>query len=160
MDVKCRYEIRPAYRNEWDDAMALAWKTFMQFEAKDYPVEGIESFKNFITDQLLYKMFVMGSYQLFCAFDDNKMVGMISLRNETHISLLFVDSKYHRRGIGRALMEYLANYLVTEMGKDFMTVNAAPYGIEFYHACGFFDIGPIEYSDGISTVPMKMQLRI
>ena len=28
--------VRPAYREEWDDAMALAWRTFMRFEAQDY----------------------------------------------------------------------------------------------------------------------------
>ena len=27
--------VRPAYREEWDDAMALAWRTFMRFEAQD-----------------------------------------------------------------------------------------------------------------------------
>ena len=38
-----RIAVRPAYRSEWDDAMALAWRTFMQFEACDCTLEGIES---------------------------------------------------------------------------------------------------------------------
>ena len=42
--------VRPAYREEWDDAMALAWRTFMRFEAQDYTQEGIKSFQDFITD--------------------------------------------------------------------------------------------------------------
>ncbi len=59
-----RIAVRPAYRNEWDDAMALAWRTFMQFEARDCTPEGIESFQDFITDEVLHKMFMLGSYQL------------------------------------------------------------------------------------------------
>ena len=48
------YPIRSAYRDEWDDAMALAWKTFMQFEADVYTAEGIRSFEDFITDTTLH----------------------------------------------------------------------------------------------------------
>lgn len=54
-----RVTVRPAYRGEWDDAMALAWRVFMQFEARDYTPEGIESFQDFITDSMLYRMFLM-----------------------------------------------------------------------------------------------------
>lgn len=151
-----KYEIRPAYRNEWEDAMALAWKTFMRFEARDYTKEGIESFQNFISDNVLYKMFLMGSYQLFGAFDGDKMIGMISLRNETHISLLFVDEQYHMQGIGRALITYVKDYLTNEVGRDFMTVNGAPYALGFYHCCGFKDMGPEETNDGIRYTPMKL----
>lgn len=42
-----RISIRPAYRDEWDDAMALAWRTFMQYEACDFTPEGVESFQDF-----------------------------------------------------------------------------------------------------------------
>ena len=80
-----RIAVRPAYRSEWDDAMALAWRTFMQFEACDCTLEGIESFQDFITDTVLYKMFMLGSYQLFGAYDNGRMVGMISPVSYTHL---------------------------------------------------------------------------
>ena len=38
-----RIIIRPARREEWDDAMALAWRTFMKFEAEDYTDKGIKA---------------------------------------------------------------------------------------------------------------------
>lgn len=148
-------QVRPAYRNEWEDAMELAWKTFLKFEAKDYTREGVESFKNFISDNILYKMFIMGAYQLFGAYDHGKMIGMISLRNETHISLLFVDAAYHMQGIGRALMNYLTSYASQEEGKTFVTVNSSPYAIGFYHKLGFQDTGFEEVNDGIRYTPMK-----
>ncbi|MDE5596580.1 MAG: GNAT family N-acetyltransferase, partial [Lachnospiraceae bacterium] len=80
--------------------MALAWKTFMQFEADGYTIEGIKNFEDFITDTTLHRMFVMGAYQMFVALDHNQIIGMITLRDDSHISLLFVDEKYHRQGIG------------------------------------------------------------
>lgn len=148
------YTVRPIYRNEWDDAMMLAWRTFMRFEAKDYTKRGIESFQDFITDHVLHRMFLMGAYQVFGAYDQDKLVGIISLRNETHISLLFVDAEYHMKGIGRALMEYVVNYVCSEEGYHKVTVNAAPYAVGFYHKVGFRDTDKEQTNDGIRYTPM------
>ncbi len=152
------YQIRSAYREEWDDAMALAWKTFLQFEADVYTAEGIRNFENFITDTTLYRMFLMGAYQMFVAVEGQKIVGMITLRNGSHISLLFVDAKHHRQGIGKALINYLREYLLSEVGISRVTVNAAPYGVDFYHKLGFRDIRPEEEKDGITYTPMEFVL--
>ena len=150
------FEVRMAYRDDWDDAMALAWKTFMEFEAKDYTKEGIESFKDFVTDSVLKRMFEMGAYQLFVAVDNlGKVFVMISLRSETHISLVFVDSNYHYKGVGRALMNELWDYVIKEEGYRRVTVNAAPYAIGFYHKLGFKDTGREEMRDGIIYTPME-----
>ena len=138
--------------------MQLAWKTFMRFEADIYTAEGIRHFQDFITDTTLYRMFVMGAYQMFVALDQQKIIGMITLRNTSHISLLFVDEKYHRQGIGRALIEYLRNYLLSEAGISKVTVNAAPYGVAFYHKLGFRDLRPEEIRDGIKYTPMEFVL--
>ena len=152
------YQIRSAYREDWEEAMSLAWRTFLQFEADDYSPEGVKNFENFITDTTLYRMFVMGAYQMFVALDGEKIVGMITLRDMTHISLLFVDEKYHRQGIGRALMQYLENYLLTEMQVSRVTVNASPYGVDFYHRLGFRDLHPEQRRDGIIYTPMEFVL--
>lgn len=156
--MEASYQIRSAYRDEWQDAMALAWKTFLQFEADVYTPEGVKNFENFITDSTLYRMFVKGEYQLFIALDQHKIVGMITLRDSTHISLLFVDAAYHRKGIGRALIKYLTNYLLAEVGAYRVTVNASPYGVGFYHKIGFRDLSPEEVRDGIIYTPMEFIL--
>lgn len=153
-----RISIRPAYRNEWDDAMALAWRTFMQFEAHDYTPAGVESFLDFITDTVLHRMFMLGAYQLFGAYDSGRMIGMLSLRGETHISLLFVDEKYHKMGIGRGLIDYVSRYVLTEEGHSSITVNAAPYATGFYHRLGFVDTGAERASDGIRYTPMQRSI--
>lgn len=154
-----RVTVRPAYRQEWDDAMALAWRTFMQFEASDYTPAGVRSFQDFITDTVLHRMFVLGVYQLFGAYDAGRMVGMISLRNQTHISLLFVDEKYHNMGVGRSLIEYISDYVLNEEGHHCITVNAAPYAVDFYHKLGFFDTKEEESNDGIRYTPMERVIR-
>lgn len=152
------YQIRRAYEDEWDDAMDLAWRTFLKYEADIYSEEGVRNFEDFITDTTLHRMFIMGVYQMFVALDGNKIIGMITLRNTSHISLLFVDEKYHRMGVGSALISCLQEYLLMQTATDKVTVNAAPYGVAFYHKMGFRDIGPEEVKDGIRYTPMKFVL--
>lgn len=103
-------------------------------------------------------MFITGSYHLFVAYVGTKLVGMITLRDASHISLLFVDEKYHRQGIGRALVRYVNDFLVSGSRALRMTVNASPYGVEFYHKLGFRDVRPQEQKDGIIYTPMEFLL--
>lgn len=154
-EITQAYIVRPIYRDEWDDAMMLAWRTFMRFEAQDYTKRGIESFQDFITDQVLHRMFLMGAYQVFGAFVEDTLIGIISLRNETHISLLFVDADYHMKGVGKKLIEYVVNYVCNEEGYRKVTVNAAPYAVGFYHKVGFYDTDTEQTNDGIRYTPME-----
>lgn len=158
MSEELPYEIRFVTSEEWEEAMGLAWRTFLEFEGDVYPPEGIRSFEDFITDSALKRMFIMGAYQVMAAYHEGKMVGMISLRNETHISLLFVDKLYHRRGIGRALVQALSEYVKVEIGKNKLTVNASPYGVSFYHRLGFLDISCEKQQDGIIFTPMFLNI--
>lgn len=142
----------------WDDAMALIWKTFLRFEAGDYPEEGIHSFLEFITDERLKKLYAIGEYPVYAAFLDKKMVGVISLRSQNHISLLFVEGSHHRKGIGRALMNAAKEHVRVEGKKSFITVNASPYGIEFYHRIGFVDTDNMTQKEGIIYTPMRCEI--
>lgn len=159
MEVQAEnYHLRMALEEDWEEAMELAWQTFLVFEANDYCQEGIDNFRDFISDQWLKKMFLKGDYQMMVALDDSRIIGLITLRNKCHISLLFVDKEYHHKGVGSGLIQALGEYLVKEMGITYMTVNAAPYAEGFYHKVGFWDLGPRQEKDGIIFTVMKRNL--
>lgn len=149
------YVIRKASEEEWDEAMAMTWKTFIRFEAADYTKEGVRSFFDFITDSMLRRMFLNGVYPMFIAKDNEQVIGVITLRNDSHISLLFVDEAYHRQGVGRHLMYTVWEYVRKQKGMTEVTVNSSPYGVGFYHKLGFCDTGAEETRDGIRYTPMK-----
>lgn len=155
MNQEEAFEIHFAHKEDWEDAMGLAWKTFLEFEAEDYAPEGIRSFEDFISDTGLKRMFLSGDYQMLVATSRGRMVGMVTLRNQTHISLLFVEKSCHRQGIGRALVGGMADYAKKRFGARFLTVNASPYGVSFYHKIGFKDLGSQQQRDGIIYTPME-----
>ena len=152
------FYIRNAEEKDWDEAMELAFQTFLKYEAKEYGQEGIKNFSTFVTDSMLKKLFLIGEYKLFLAEWNHEIIGLISLRSGNHISLLFVDEKYHRLGVGSALVSYLQDYILRNSSFLKITVNAAPYGIPFYHHIGFKDMGPLTQKDGISFIPMEFYL--
>lgn len=151
-------EIRELKEQEWDSAMALVWKVFLRFEAGDYDEKGIKSFMDFISDERLKKMFLAGEYKVLVAATEETIRGVITLRNENHISLLFVDSDFHKQGIGRKLICAMADYVRSQGRKQEMTVNASPYGVGFYHKIGFTDTALRQMRDGIIYTPMRYSL--
>lgn len=149
--------IRPIHVSEWEEAMRLSWDTFIIYEAPEYSKEGIQAFKNFVRDPILKSLFIDGKYKVLAAFDGKLMVGIIGARNETHISLLFVDSEYHRRGIARNLVYMMFEQTKNEYGKREMTVNSSPYAVGFYHKLGFIDTDVEQTTDGIRYTPMVVR---
>lgn len=150
--------IRRIKPEEWTEAMALAWKTFLRFEASDYEPEGVKAFYRFVTDSDLEKMFLLGEYIAYGAFDKDKIVGIAGLRSGNFLSILFVDEEYHHRGLATALVGELSEYVRQERGKSRMLVYAAPYAIGFYHRIGFIDIGEMRYECGMHYIPMELRL--
>ena len=154
-----KYQIRKATIADWDKATELAWKTFLKFEADEYGEEGTRHFRDFLADEMLRRMFIIGEYPMYVALDGDDYVGIISLRNKKHISLLFVDEKYHKQGIATALMQKMQQYVVDEYMGHILTVNAAPYATGFYHKIGFVDVAPQLMKDGIYYTPMEWVFR-
>lgn len=156
--VDGRYVVRSATKDEWEDAMALAWRSFKKFVADDYTDVGVKEFYDFISDNGIYKMFLIGEYRLWVAELDGEIVGMISVRAKRHISLLFVDEKHMRKGIGRDLI-YAASEYMLENGETYATVNASPYGVNFYHAVGFKDTREEYVDSGMRITPMRWDFK-
>lgn len=149
------YEIRWAREEEWSPTMKMIWRTFLKFEGKDYTREGIKNFFDFITDDDLHAAFLRGDYRLMVALDGETVIGAGSIRCRNHLSLLFVEEAYHRRGVGSAILMKLCDYLKKEVGERFMSLKAAPYAVDFYRKCGFMVIRPEEEYSGIRVTSME-----
>lgn len=152
------YEIRWARESEWTPAMKMIWRTFLEYDGKDYTEEGIKNFFEFITDNELYTAFLRGEYQMMVALVEGRVIGAGSIRNRNHLSLLFVDGAYHRMGIGRAILRHLCDYLEREMGERYISLKAAPYAVDFYRKLGFRTVKPEEEISGIRVTAMIKML--
>ncbi|SHJ32340.1 Acetyltransferase (GNAT) domain-containing protein [Clostridium amylolyticum] len=140
-------EIKKIDRNQRDTAIQLVSAVFMQFEAPDYSVEGVETFKR----TTIYNNDFLDSLNMYGAYESETLLGVIATRNKgNHIALFFVDGKHHRQGIGKKLFQIV---LENSTAKE-ITVNSSPYAVEVYHRLGFVDIAPEEKTNEIRYIPM------
>ncbi|MCR2033559.1 GNAT family N-acetyltransferase [Anaerofustis stercorihominis] len=136
-------EIRSIKESELLSALDLVWKVFLKYEAPSYSKEGIEEFKSFLRNKE-----EISRLKIYGYFEDKDVIGVIAIR-ENHICLFFVDDKYHRKGIGRKLF----NYVRCIVSED-ITVNSSPYAVKVYHKLGFTDTDKEQTTNGIIYTPM------
>lgn len=139
--------IRILTGQEIPESLALAWTVFQQYEAPDYSEAGIEAFRRSLQDPGY-----TGQLTLYGAFENGILIGMLATRDEgRHIALFFVDGRFQRRGIGRAL--FAEAHAACLHGP--ITVNAAPYAVEIYRRLGFVQADAEQLTDGLRYIPMR-----
>lgn len=139
--------IRKLEKNEFRQAADLSLKVFTYCGTEDFNAEGLETFNSFIyADELMNELTVYG------AFDGEKLIGVLGIKNERkHISLFFINPEYHRKGIGSKLFDFvLQNQPMQEL-----TVNSSSYAVSFYQSIGFEKVSEKQETNGLKYTPMK-----
>ncbi|MCL2662029.1 MAG: GNAT family N-acetyltransferase [Oscillospiraceae bacterium] len=140
-------------RDKLYDTLALIRDVFIEFEAPDYSEEGIAEFLDFLEPLSITGMLDDGEMRIWTCEYEGRIIGAIAA-GEKHVNLLFVDGKFHRKGIARRLLEVMIeNYKPTEI-----TVNSSPYAVEAYKKLGFVANGSEREENGIRFTPMKRVL--
>lgn len=121
MEIEIR---RIEENNNKKDALKLVLEVFMEFEAKDYEVKGVNAFKEILKDRKF-----INSLKMFGAYNNDELVGVIALRSEmSHIALFFVKANCHKKGIGKKLF----TKVLEESKALSISVNSSPYAVKIY----------------------------
>jgi GNAT superfamily N-acetyltransferase len=140
-------EIRQLFHEQLPDVRILVSVVFMEYEAPDYSEQGIKEF----FDTALNNDDFMKNLQIYGAYQNNSLIGIIAMRNEgSHIALFFVDGNYHNQGIGKSLF----NIVKEKCKANKITVNSSPYAQDVYHCLGFVDTDTEQIINGIRFIPM------
>ncbi len=142
-------QIQPA---ETAVVSALAREAFDQFVATHYQTEGVTEFHCYASAEALSQRQESG-YITLVAEDSGELVGMLHLRELSHISMLFVQSPRQRGGIGRGLIA-AAGAFAGDTDCEF-TVNSSPNAVSAYQRLGFRITGAEQCLHGIRFVPMQ-----
>lgn len=154
------YEIRMLKANELEEALCLVWDVFQEFEASEYSKEGVHEFRAFIDPGSLCQKIANNEFLIWGCFINDKVIGVIASRPPCHISLLFVDKQFHRKGLAKAMFNEMASYYRSFTEYTEVTVNSSPYAVDAYHRMGFIDTAAEQEINGIRFVPMKRFLEM
>lgn len=145
------FEIKKAQLEDLEEISNLAKKIYLKYNSSLDTDEGINNILTFINyDNILMRTYIDGSL-ILKAIKNNTIIGFIEIRNYNHISLLFIDDKYFRLGLGKKLFEKVKD--ITKSDK--YSVNSSDYAIEFYKKLGFVAIyDNIKVENGVHFHPM------
>ena len=147
-------EIRDVTAADLVDVTALIVKVFAKYVGPGFAPAGVDNFLAFVEPAAISLRLAVKSFML-TARCRGQLVGVVEVSDGHHIALLFVNEAFHRRGIGRRLVEAaLARCELLPPGE--LTVNSSPYAVPVYGRLGFCRLGPEEEKDGIRFVPMAL----
>lgn len=152
------YQIRKLDMIGLKEALALVWGVFEEFEAPDYSDEGVQAFKDYIKYDSIKQMIQEEKLFMWTCSEKEKLVGVLAVRPPCHISLLFVDRDFHRRGIARLMFNEMIDHYRAYGIYSEITVNSSPYAVQAYHRLGFEDTDAEQTVNGIRFIPMKRKL--
>jgi predicted GNAT family N-acyltransferase len=136
----------------------LIRKVYDEFVAPDYSDEGNQHFYEWIKPENIAER-QKENRNILVAKVNNKLAGMIEIRQNNRISLLFVDKQYQKHGIARQLFERsLKNSHINDPDLNRYFVHASPYSIPVYKKIGFIETGEMTIQNGISYLPMEIIL--
>ena len=146
-------------QGEENEISDFVWRVFEEYEAKDYSPQGIAEFKSFIEPEFLAKRYAQIGFFLLCCKEDEKLAGVLAIRDFSHISLLFVARDFQRRGIAHRLLELAIEHCRSLDGNlDAITVNSSRYAIKVYEKLRFEKTGPELEKNGIRHTPMRLKI--
>jgi RluA family pseudouridine synthase len=153
---------RPMAAGEAGAVAALARRVFDSCVAMEVSNAGRRSFLAYARPVRILERLDRG-HRVLVAVMEGRLAGMIEVRDDTHIAMLFVERDAQRHGVARTLIaaafsgegwESPADAHAAVGAGTAITVNATPGSIAAYAHLGFRPTGPARDSDGLRVLPM------
>lgn len=151
------YQIRLMESGEEAQVCKLVERVFMQSEASEFSQPGVSRFLSYVNPVRMAERVAQDlSFVLVSAAADIP-VGMVEVRNYSHIALLYVDDEHQRRGLASQLLDQAIS-MCREKNPALrrITVNASPIGLPVYARWGFHPIGDELEMDGVRFTHMAL----
>lgn len=154
-------EIRELTPQELPEASSIIIGGFLQFDREGASPEGLTEFTRMMEPRSLRAMTVDGSLCLYGLFPPGGgLAGVLGVRQERHIVLLFVRAEDQGKGYGERLIHDLQERCLALNPEELtLTVNASPHAVTYYARFGFLPLGEKMLIGGLPMVPMAWRVK-
>ena len=137
-------------------AIKLVNEVFSEFVAVDYSEEGRETFATYLKDKHheISSKLSTGEKKMWAYYQNDEIVGVIAIKNNSHLTLMFVAKEYHKKGIARKMFNFVLEGVRKARDITQITVNASPYAVQAYEHLGFSKTREQQELNGIIFIPM------
>ncbi|MCL2562558.1 MAG: GNAT family N-acetyltransferase [Oscillospiraceae bacterium] len=152
--------IREVPDKDIERAINLVNTVFSEFVATDYSEQGRATFASYlkVKHQEVGADLTSGRKRMWAYYHGDDIIGVIATQDVSHISLMFVDKRYHRQGIAKQMFLFVLEVLKEDENVTKITVNSSLYAVGAYEHLGFTKTAEQQEKDGILFVPMMRPL--
>ena len=97
-------------------------------------------------------------FRYHIATSGERLIGVVAVRDNTHLFHLFVAEQFQRQGIASELWGVAMNRCLDEGNVGEFTVNSSRYALGFYKKLGFVASSGPQEKNGITFYPMELIL--
>jgi GNAT superfamily N-acetyltransferase len=148
-----RYQIGSGYEKE---ILNLVRNVFDEYCSADCDQFGLKVFYDFI-EEYNFTERNQTNCATFIAKVGEAIAGVLEIRDNNHICLLFVDNRFHGMGIAKMLMYEAINLAKTNSVIQ-VDVNASLFSEKIYEKLGFRKTDEAQEINGIRFYPMVIDL--
>ena len=148
--------IKEVGKNDLKQALDLVNRVFSEFVAVDYSEQGNKTFNDYLKikyDEVLNDT-QTGRKKIWGYYQNGEIIGVVAIRDTSHIALMFVDKQHHRKGISKLLFDSVLEYTEKNEEVTQITVNSSPYAVPVYERLGFIKTDEQQEQNGIIYIPM------
>lgn len=121
--------------------------------------DGLTFFLNAASEQSIREYMGQG-FRYLVALERDIIVGVIAIKDHSHMFHLFVDQAYHNRGIAKQLWDEISEYSIEKGNTQVFTLNSTTYALPVYERWGFNVTGELQTRHGISYTPMELVVEV
>jgi len=148
--------IKKITTKDLQQAIDLITEVFREFIAADYSEQGRNTFESFLESKFeeVSTGLESGHRKMWGHYKAGEIIGVIGIRDASHISVLFVDEQHHRQGIARQMFGVVLDEIKRNARLTQVTVNSSPYAVQAYERLGFVKADEWQEKNGIVYLPM------
>lgn len=149
--------IRPARLEDAADISRLICILAKRCILPEFSSDGREKFLAEHTPEAMRRRFESG-FDYHLAVNGGELLGLVGIRDRSHLFHLFVAEGEQGQGLGRMLWRHALERC--DWASSEVTVNSSRNAVPVYERFGFKVCAPEQNTGGIRFVPMKLDLTV
>jgi GNAT superfamily N-acetyltransferase len=118
---------------------------------------GAEGFMASLEPASIEKLICAPNFKYYAGLTNSEIVGVVAIRDNTHLFHLFVSERLQGNGIGKLLWKNARDAAIAAGNPGRFTINSTVFGVPIYESFGFKATGPKTETNGIAFIPMRYE---
>jgi len=153
-------KIRTLRKSDIEPAIKLFTKSYDEFLAPSFTKQGRKFFEKDLVKRLREKLSRKNAVY-YVALIGSRLIGVVGggfRAKKAYVDSLAVDTRYHKKGVGRKLMDKAERAFYKKTKK--LRINSSTYAVYFYKKLGYKKTkGLVRTKKGVTYQPMIKNLR-